>query len=326
MKKIYGIKECFMSGDVAAQTGKLFGDLWHKLDGDQYEESVGLFARRFEANGFDLGWFQGKACLDAGCGGGRYTVAMGRLGAREAVGVDVSEAGIADARQRATGEANVRFQVASVLDLPLEDDSFDFVCSSGVLHHTTDLDKGLDEITRVLRPGGKLYLLLYGSGGLRWAASGALRPIAQDLGYDFMDAAIAGSGLPANNRRNFLDDFFVPIVTFIDWETLHGKLSARGFGTIERWMKGRFDHEASPLLQREEVEKMVRIFAAAKSKAESADAHVLGLAEKGLQEAESYLSRIDELIAAHDEGRIGADELEREVIGEGNHRVLADKS
>jgi len=314
-----------MSGDVAAQTGKLFGDLWHKLDGDQYEESVGLFARRFEANGFDLNWFKDKKCLDAGCGGGRYTVAMGRLGAQESVGVDVSETGIADAHQRAAKEASVRFEVASVLDLPFEDGSFDFVCSSGVLHHTTDLDKGLDEVTRVLKPGGKLYLLLYGSGGLRWAASGALRPIAQELGYDFMDAAIADAGLPANNRRNFLDDFFVPIVTFVDWETLHGKLSARGFAKIDFWMKGRFDHEASPLLQRDEVEKMVRIFAAAKSRTKSADAHIHDLAEKGLEEAKSYLSRIDELIADHDGGRIEADELEREVIGEGNHRVLADK-
>ena len=214
--------------EVEARTGQLFGDLWHKLDDEQFEQSVALFASRFEANDFDLSWLEGKKCLDVGCGGGRYSIAMGRLGAGQVVGCDLSDGGLADARARAAGMSNVAFEPASALDLPFDDGSFDFVCCSGVLHHTTDADKGLDELTRVLLPGGKLYLLLYGSGGLRWAASGALRPIAQDLGYEFMDRAVEKAGLPANNRRNFLDDFFVPIVTFVDWETLHSKLAARG--------------------------------------------------------------------------------------------------
>jgi len=307
---------------VEARTGQLFGDLWHKLDDKQFEQSVALFASRFEANDFDLSWFEGKQCLDVGCGGGRYTIAMGRMGAARAVGCDLSEEGLADARARAAGMANVAFEQASALDLPFDGGSFDFVCCSGVLHHTTDADKGLDELTRVLLPGGKLYLLLYGSGGLRWAASGALRPIAQELGYDFMDRAVEKAGLPANNRRNFLDDFFVPIVTFIDWETLRGRLAARGFEKIERWEKGRFDHEANPGLQCEEIEKMVRIFQAA---AEIAWDDTQELAGRGLATAQDYLAQTQAQIAAHEKGDISQAELEWAVIGEGNHRVLAVK-
>jgi len=212
---------------------------------------------------------------------------------------------------------------ASALDLPFDDESFDFVCCSGVLHHTTDAEKGLDELTRVLPPGGKLYLLLYGSGGLRWAASSALRPIAQELEYDFMDMAVEKAGLPANNRRNFLDDFFVPIVTFVDWETLRGRLAARDFEKIERWEKGRFDHEANPGLQCEEIEKMVRIFQAA---AELAEGENRNLAGRGFATAQDFLARTEEQIAAHEKGDISRAELEQAVIGEGNHRVLAVKS
>ena len=120
--------EKIITKNIEARTGRLFGDLWHKLDDEQFEQSVALFARRFEANGFDLSWLKGKRCLDAGCGGGRYSIAMARLGAREVIGVDVSEQGIENARLRGRDLSNLRFKVASVLELPFEDDSFDFVC------------------------------------------------------------------------------------------------------------------------------------------------------------------------------------------------------
>src|SRR5438874_1223600 len=75
--------------DVIDETGRLFGDLWHRYDENLYEESIALFARRFEANGFDLSWFRGRRCLDAGCGGGRYSIAMARLGASQVIGCDI---------------------------------------------------------------------------------------------------------------------------------------------------------------------------------------------------------------------------------------------
>ena len=77
-------------------TAEVFGPLWERYDDRLFEESVGLFARRFEANGFDLGWFAGKRALDVGCGGGRYTIAMARLGAN-AIGCDIAPRGLADA-------------------------------------------------------------------------------------------------------------------------------------------------------------------------------------------------------------------------------------
>ena len=76
---------------VERATGELFGSLWGKLTDQQYRESVDLFRRRFEANGFDLSWFTGKRCLDAGTGSGRYAVAMAMHGA-DVVGCDISEA------------------------------------------------------------------------------------------------------------------------------------------------------------------------------------------------------------------------------------------
>jgi SAM-dependent methyltransferase len=310
--------------EVEARTGRLFGDLWHKLDDEQFEQSVALFASRFKANGFDLSWLKGKQCLDVGCGGGRYTIAMSRLGAGQVVGCDISDDGLANARLRAEGLPNVNFEKASALDLPFDDESFDFVFSSGVLHHTTDPDRGLDELTRVLRPGGYLYLMLYGGGGLRWAASMAVRPCAQELGVDFIDKAIGKTGLPANNRRHFLDDFFAPIVEFVTWESLLAKLEARGYGEINRW--GRDDHDAEANLK--DVSKMVMIFSQAVELAKSADPKMLKLAEEGLATVTGFHHQIEEVMAACERGEISRQTVVDKIIGEqidDNHRVVARK-
>lgn len=310
--------------EVEARTGRLFGDLWHKLDDEQFEQSVALFASRFEANGFDLSWLKGRQCLDVGCGGGRYTIAMSRLGADQVVGCDISDDGLANARLRAEGMSNVNFEKASALDLPFGDESFDFVFSSGVLHHTTDPDKGLDELTRVLRPGGYLYLMLYGGGGLRWAASMAVRPCAQELGVDFIDKAIGKTGLPANNRRHFLDDFFAPIVEFVTWESLLAKLEVRGYGEINRW--GRDDHDAEANLK--DVSKMVMIFSQAVELAKSAGSKTLKLAEEGLTTVTGFHHQIEEVMAACERGEISHQTVVDKIIGEqidDNHRIVARK-
>ncbi len=62
-------KEEVGQGTIPDATGSLFGDLWHRYGDDLFENSVNLFTARFKANGFDLKWFRGKRCLDAGCGG-----------------------------------------------------------------------------------------------------------------------------------------------------------------------------------------------------------------------------------------------------------------
>ena len=94
-------------------------------------------------------FFTGKRCLDVGCGGGRYSLAMARMGAKSVVGVDVSESGLTDAAMRAErmGYANVTFKQASALELPFADAEFDFVCCSGVLHHTRGVEQACAKFT-----------------------------------------------------------------------------------------------------------------------------------------------------------------------------------
>lgn len=309
-----------MISAVEKQTGALFGSLWTSLNDEQYRDSVELFTKRAIANNFDLGWLKGKKCLDAGCGSGRYSVAMALHGAGSITAVDVSETGLAEAKRRAAEFPQIQFQQASVLDLPFEDGSFDFVWSAGVIHHTSDFDKALDELTRVLRPGGKLFLLVYGAGGLRWKAIKALRPIVVDLGTELIDKAITAAGLPANNRKHFMDDLFVPVQKLTSINELSTKLSARGFKDIDRWTGETYDHESNPPAQLEDILKLERIAAASAQFATTATERYL--AQLARDTATLYVETTRKAIA---DSSLSEQEVRDIVIGESNLRVVATK-
>ena len=117
-----------MTSPLEEETALLFGGLCTSLNEQQYHESVELFTKGAVANNFDLGWLKGKKFLDAGCGSSRYSVALALHGAASVTAVDVSDTGLAEACRRASEFPSITFQKASVLDLPFEDSTFDFVC------------------------------------------------------------------------------------------------------------------------------------------------------------------------------------------------------
>jgi ubiquinone/menaquinone biosynthesis C-methylase UbiE len=99
--------------------------------------------------------------LEVGCGLGSDAINFARRGARY-TGVDLTEASIALVQRRFELEgltANLR--VADAEALPFGDDSFDLVYSHGVLHHTPDTRRAINEVHRVVKPGGTAMVMLY---------------------------------------------------------------------------------------------------------------------------------------------------------------------
>lgn len=309
-----------MLTELEKQTGALFGGLWTSLSDEHYRDSVELFTKRAIANQFDLGWLKGKKCLDAGCGSGRYSVALALHGVDSVTAVDVSESGLKEAKRRAIDFPQITFQQASVLDLPFDDATFDFVWSAGVIHHTADFDRALSELTRVLRPGGKLFLLVYGAGGLRWKAIKAMRPIVVDLGPEFVDMAIGLSGLPANNRKHFMDDLFVPIQKLTSMQELQEKLAALGVKDVVRWTGETYDHESNPAARQEDIEKLERIAAFCVSLAKNPLERYLANLLKDTAGLYTKTTR-----AVIDDASLSPSEVREIVIGESNLRIVATK-
>ncbi|HZE04633.1 MAG TPA: methyltransferase domain-containing protein [Solirubrobacteraceae bacterium] len=104
----------------------------------------------------------GRVVLDLGCGAGTdLLIAAQMTGPRgRAIGVDMTAAMLERTRASAAamGLTNVELHESLIESLPLEDSSVDVVISNGVIDLVPDKEAVLDEIDRVLRPGGRLQI------------------------------------------------------------------------------------------------------------------------------------------------------------------------
>ena len=92
-----------------------------------------------------------RRVLEVGCGWGELAEWIARDTGAEVVAVDLSPRMVELARER-----GVDAQVADVQELPFGDGEFDLVVAAWMLYHVPDLDRGIRELARVLRPGGRL--------------------------------------------------------------------------------------------------------------------------------------------------------------------------
>ena len=119
--------------------------------------------RRWAQRNFELPVFQrlgldarGKDVLEIGCGSGYGAYLLNRLQPKSYVGLDVMEEQIGIARRN---YPQFEFQVQDATDLShFEDASRDLVIIFGVLHHIPAWRRTIDEIARVLKQGGHLFL------------------------------------------------------------------------------------------------------------------------------------------------------------------------
>jgi SAM-dependent methyltransferase len=106
-----------------------------------------------------VGRGEGKSLLDAGCGSGRWSIRLALAGWL-VTGADISHGLLA----LAPSAPNVTYIQGSIQDLALPTASFDAVLSVTVLQHITDessFDAAVDNLMRMLRPGGMVAVLEY---------------------------------------------------------------------------------------------------------------------------------------------------------------------
>ncbi len=96
--------------------------------------------------------------LEIGCGTGSDLLQFAKHGA-DAVGIDITAEHIRLARERVGNLARVLR--GSGTNIPFPDQSFDYVYSHGVLHHLDQPRRMVEEIFRVLRPGGRFNVHVY---------------------------------------------------------------------------------------------------------------------------------------------------------------------
>ena len=215
--------------DGENQTQVVYGELWESLNSEYIiNETQDVLRRLFVKGGLKIDELKEKKIIDIGCGSGRFTIALAQMGVKEIVGVDLGESGIKIGEEfaRKLNLKNIKFIKNDVLSLPFDDESFDFVFSKGVLHHTGNLEKGLDEYHRVMKKGGIGYLYLYGSGGIFWNSRKKMREVMKDIPMQYTQKVLEIIGMP-NKRYIFVDSWYVPIEEYVDRKWLENYLTKK---------------------------------------------------------------------------------------------------
>ena len=102
-------------------------------------------------------WVAGRRVLDIACGEGYGSALLARRAAH-VTGVDVSEQAIAHAKDAYGKLANAQFAVGTCTAIPAPDASIDVAISFETLEHIREQEQFLDQLARVLKPGGVLLI------------------------------------------------------------------------------------------------------------------------------------------------------------------------
>jgi len=235
-KQLYPEKE-----DIKVETGKVYGSLWNSYAGDMVREAMGIIKERFSRNRISLELIKGRKVLDMGCGSGRYTCALARLGAKRVTGIDYGDSGLEKAKELAKSNRikNVTFVKGSILRMPFKDEEFDFVFNNGVFQHSESIKKAMKELYRVLKKGGASWFYIYGDGGLFWYARKKINGfMKKSVSQSYAMNILRMIGMPMN-RFIFCDNWFVIKEEHTSDRKLKELFRKTGFSKYRRASNGR---------------------------------------------------------------------------------------
>ena len=145
----------------------------------------------------DISWMDissGDRVLDLGCGNGKTSAALMERGA-EVTGIDFSPSAVESCRKLFGGKG--RFLEADVRSLPFADGVFDKAVSVHVIEHVpeSDIHTAAEEIVRVLREGGELFLRCFAEGDMR--SDGKREDVRNGILYRYLTEEDIRSAFPA---------------------------------------------------------------------------------------------------------------------------------
>jgi 2-polyprenyl-3-methyl-5-hydroxy-6-metoxy-1,4-benzoquinol methylase len=236
---------------ATSQTKDAFGFQWKDLQEGEAMLSDKWFKENLEniiterEIQIDKEWFKGKDVIDCGCGGGRWSYGLARLGAN-ITAVDINDSAI-NATREVLSDINVQKQfVLSPLEeldknLPA-DKKYDLVWSWGVLHHCGSFTRAFQNVMDRVKDGGFIYLYLYGRETLPYEAD--INLFKNRVAYNTLTTWEEKETFlieKANGDRSKLHqnhDLFAPLLNRrLEFDYIKKQLEANGFTDVTRTVK-----------------------------------------------------------------------------------------
>jgi len=203
---------------------------FRRLFGQERRRNVG--GRLYLEPKFPLDYFQGKRCLDVGCGAGRWTKTLMALGGK-VVSADVSRHALISTRR--FNPDTSRLDIFDVPNRPDLHQAFDFTLCWGVVMCTHDPLTAFRNVAMTVKPGGSLYVMVYAP---TYHSSDAVRDMRRKFHrecttiQDKIDFVFQVAQDPAN-AINYMD----MLNTFYNWtipeDVVYGWYRNSGFTDIK---------------------------------------------------------------------------------------------
>lgn len=261
-----------LTSDTSYSTGNFekLRNEYSRLQLDSVNGTTDRMKTILDRTGWNPGFFQGKLILECGCGAGPDTEILLKLGAR-VVSVDI--AGVDIAANNIGDNENVQFVQASIMDLPLQKESFDIVFCHRVLQHTPDPEKTLNHILQFVKPDGAVFVHSYAKTFIQMARwKYVFRPVTKRMNPEKLYRLIQNYAQPAFKVTNFFNQFkigrainhvFIPFLNYRNLEKFKNlsdvEIIEYGIHDTFDALSPPYDHPISANTMRSIAEKYLKI-------------------------------------------------------------------